>query len=74
MSRTSINREARIEDLRWLAETGENAHGAAARLGTTFMALEKWAKRECPDAWRALLSRDAHDPNFRTGGKNQWTA
>lgn len=64
----------RVEDLRWMAETGENAEGAAARLGLTFKALERYARRHAPDAWTALLSRRPRDHNRETQKSNQWRA
>lgn len=67
-----IDHEARGEDLQWLADTGENAIGAAARLGLTYAALEKWARNRMPDVWAVLIERNPRDANGRTGGANQW--
>lgn len=36
---------ARLEDVRWMLETGESLTGAAARLGISPNALEKWLHR-----------------------------
>lgn len=48
---------ARIEDLLWMAETGEHAEGAARRLGIGYDALERFARRHTPDTWAVLLAR-----------------
>jgi hypothetical protein len=34
----------RLEDLEWMQATGENAIGAAARLGITQKSLERWCR------------------------------
>lgn len=53
-----IDHRARIEDIRFLAETGETATRAAARLGTTFDALEECCRAHNLTAeWNALRSR-----------------
>jgi hypothetical protein len=67
-----IDHDARGEDLQWLADTGENAIGAAARLGLSFAALERWARRNMPETWAVLLERNPRDANARSGGANQW--
>lgn len=36
---------ARLEDLQWMHDTGETAEGAAARLGISLNALDKWCVR-----------------------------
>ena len=62
----TIDHRARAEDMCWLADTGECATRAAERLGTTYDALEKWARAHGMAAeWRALKSRDPGDP-FRS--------
>lgn len=60
-------RNDRIEDLTWLAETGECLTGAARRLGLTVPALEQWARRHANDAYLRLRAREPHDPNQRPG-------
>ena len=50
---------ARREDVHFLAETGENTHGAAARLGINRDALESWCRRNGLNAeWEQLRRRD----------------
>lgn len=44
----------RLEDLQWMAETGEIPERAAARLGISLTALEQWAGRHAPEEWRRL--------------------
>lgn len=68
-----LNRR-RAEDLEWMAATGENAVGAAERLGISLAALERWGRRNRPDLWATLSARNPRDPNYRNHGKNQWTA
>lgn len=63
--------EDRLEDLRWLVETGENSPGAAKRLGITLTALEKWCRNHAPEEWRKLRSRDRFD-ELHNYGRNQW--
>lgn len=60
--------DTRVEDLNWLAETGENAIGAAKRLGLTYASLEKWASKHTPETWQALIARNPRDHNARNGG------
>ena len=55
---TDNERQARIEDLAWMVECGENAEGAARRLGLTRNALERWCGNHAPDLWRRLCSRE----------------
>jgi hypothetical protein len=61
----TVDHRARAEDVRWMADSGECATGAARRLGITFAALEKWARRFAPDDWRQLVAREPSDP-FRS--------
>lgn len=63
--------EDRAEDLQWLADTGENARGAAERLGLNYKTLERWAGKHMPDVWHVLISRNPRDLAYRTAG-NQW--
>lgn len=50
-------RASRLEDLTWMADTGESAVGAAARLGITRDALEKWCHNNDHDELYARLHR-----------------
>lgn len=54
---------ARLEDVRWMAETGECLDGAARRLGLTRNTLEKWLVRNAPDVLPALIARQPRDHN-----------
>lgn len=50
----------RLEDLEWLAETGECSEGAAYRLGISRSALQRFCERYGrSDLWAQLR---AHDP------------
>lgn len=48
--------ETRLEDLTWLADTGETFEGAAARIGLTEMALEKWLRNHAPELTTRLIN------------------
>lgn len=48
----------RREDLAWMAATGETTEGAAARLGITADALERWCLKHAHQTWRALRAND----------------
>lgn len=57
MSRTSV--AARIEDLQWMADTGESLTGAAHRLAISTDALEKFCERHhVTHLARRLRARD----------------
>lgn len=58
---------ARLEDVQWMAETGECLDGAARRLGLTRNALEKWLSRRDPDSLRVLIARQPRDHNRFVG-------
>lgn len=53
----------RLEDLRWMAETGEHLHGAADRLGISVDALEQFLLRYDRDVLATLRARDPRDWN-----------
>ena len=60
----TVSVEDRLEDLRFMAETGESLMGAAARLGITERGLDLWLARHDANALRAdLRSRNPRDPN-----------
>lgn len=40
-----VDQEARLEDVRWMASTGEGLTGAAERLGISRAALETWLRK-----------------------------
>ena len=45
---------ARIEDLAFMADTGETREGAAMRLGATLESLDKWARKHAAETWAAM--------------------
>jgi hypothetical protein len=58
-----IDQQARAEDIRFLAETGECLTGAARRLGMKVDALEKWATfHGLRDELNRLRAREPHLP------------
>lgn len=61
-----VEAQNRLEDLKWMADTGESATGAAARLGIGYSALEVWLRRHDRALWRRLVARDPRDPSFRS--------
>lgn len=65
------NHTDRLEDLHWFAMTGENAEGAAMRLGISVAALERWCARNgAGDLWSRLVARN---PQEHAPAANQWT-
>lgn len=54
---------ARLEDVRWMADTGEHIDGAAQRLGLSRNTLEKFLQRNDPACLRALTGRTPRDHN-----------
>lgn len=67
-------RTERLEDLHWMAEHGECLEGAAARLGITVGAVEKFLTRFDPELLRTLSLRNPRDWNRWTSGDNLPTA
>lgn len=65
---------SRLEDVLWMAATGEHARGAARRLGMTEEAFEKWCRNNAPDAWNVLRARQPRDHNRHDSRHNQWSA
>lgn len=56
---TEETNRARLEDLQWMADTGEHLTGAATRLRITPDALWKWCHRHGHlDLWQRLAHRD----------------
>ena len=53
----------RLEDLRWMAETGECLSGAARRLGLPHETLRSFLMRRDRELLRVLTDRDPRDPN-----------
>lgn len=70
---TKATSEQRLEDLQWMASTGECATRAAARIGTTFKNLEKWCRRNDLALWHRLLGNEPRDHNARNANLNQWS-
>lgn len=64
----------RLEDLTFMANTGESGVRAAERLGLNYDALQAWAHRHAPDVWRRLTARNPVSPNADHIGRNQYTA
>lgn len=58
---TDLN-AARLEDLTFLADTGETLNGAAERLGTTTAALEKWCRANAQQHLYAALIANTNSP------------
>ena len=56
--------DARLEDARWMAETGECLDGAARRLGLTRNTLEKFLYRHDRDLLAVLVSHQPRDHNL----------
>lgn len=63
-----FNKDERLEDCRWMAETGESFSGAASRLGLKRNALENWLRRNDPDTLARLLAREPKDHNRSLDG------
>lgn len=55
---TNIDTAARLEDLRFMADTGETLTGAAARLGLSANSLGRWLEKHDINLRRALASRE----------------
>lgn len=58
-----VDHAARGEDVRWLAQTGESASGAAARIGISYDALEKWCRAHDRESWQLLYANEPRDHN-----------
>lgn len=58
-----VNADERLEDCRWMADTGEHLAGAAQRLGLNVKALEKWLRTHDRDCLARLMSREPRDHN-----------
>lgn len=64
-TRAQIDAEmaARLEDCRWMAETGECLDGAARRLSLKRKTLEKWLENNDPATLASLIARQPRDHN-----------
>lgn len=60
---TAAEVAARLEDCRWMAETGECLTGAARRLGLAHKTLEKWLGVNDPECLSTLLAHQPRDHN-----------
>ena len=60
MTATERRRRDRYDDVKWLADTGENLTGAAARLDPPVApdSLAKWCAMYAPDLGRTLAARE----------------
>lgn len=64
---------ARLEDLHFMAQTGESLNGAARRLGISERGLELWLTRHQAEALTAVLrSRNPRDPNASANAPAVW--
>lgn len=52
--RSDTRTRNRLEDLAWMAETGETLEGAAERLDITPKSLERWCRRHAPHLYVTL--------------------
>jgi len=60
---TAEQRQARLEDLQWLVDTGETLTGALKRLDITKSALDKWCRNhDCWHLFARLAAREHIDP------------
>lgn len=59
-------RHARLEDLTFMADTGETPEGAARRLGVRADSLDKWCDRNAPALWDRLQANTRRQ-HLRTG-------
>jgi hypothetical protein len=62
----AARRQARLEDVAWLVETGENLTRAAARLGMNRRSLARFLQRHARHQLQPLLAREPRDHNART--------
>lgn len=66
---------ARLEDLRWMAETGECLTGAARRLGTSVEALSRWLFRwDARDLYQQMADRDPIQPDAPDHMQKRWVS
>jgi transposase-like protein len=66
---------ARLEDVAWMAETGETLSGAARRLGMEAESLAVWLRRRGAfDLCRTLRGREAADEVRRSGALGRWAS
>jgi hypothetical protein len=60
----------RLEDLRWMYDTGESGKGAARRLGLEYRHLDKWARRNRIPFWTTMIARNPRDWNAYEGRRS----
>jgi len=53
-----IDHQARAEDIRDLADFGASTSEAAARMGLTVDALERWSRQHARQDWSRLLKNE----------------
>lgn len=58
-----IDADARLEDLRWMADTGEGLSGASARIGAKVKTVEAFLRRHDPDCLARLIAHEPKDHN-----------
>lgn len=66
LAQAAEDKAARLEDLTWMAATGEGLHNAAHRLNISTSALEKWLYRHAPALLHRLQEQDYRDHNAAT--------
>ena len=57
-AKAAARRAARLEDVQWMAETGESLSGAARRLGLAPDVLDRWLYRWAPELHPILARRE----------------
>lgn len=65
---------ARLEDLTWMADTGETITGAATRLGLELKTLHKWCARHGHMHLYARLANREPDPRHHINPKEHHAA
>lgn len=58
VARAASKRAARLEDVQWMAETGECLSGAARRLGLAPDVLDRWLWRHAPELHAVFIRRE----------------
>ena len=54
----TVDHSARREDIRDLADFGASTTEAAARMGLTYDALERWSRQHARQDWARLLKNE----------------
>lgn len=67
--KVEAKRLARLEDLAWLARTGETTIGAAERIGLEPNSLERWCDKNARHIWHQLRANDQAQGHGARAGK-----